>query len=63
MPNKEEIKRRVDWAKQRLAELARHLQTERERSRSMFPSTLPNDRGAVSPLGGTSPDKAWSGGK
>jgi hypothetical protein len=59
----EEIKRSVEYAQQQFAAYSARLQAERERSRSMFPSTLPNDRGAVSPLGNVSPEWEWSGRK
>jgi hypothetical protein len=62
MAKEAETKRRVDWAKQRLAEHSRALQLE-QRSRQMFPSCEPGGRGAVSPLGNVSPDWEWSGKK
>jgi hypothetical protein len=60
MPNQAELQRRVDWAKRRFAEYSRALQ-EQQRSRQLFPSTMPGDRGPTSPLGGQSPDWEWSG--
>jgi hypothetical protein len=58
--NKEEIKRRVEHAQKQFAAYSARLQEE-QRSRQLFPSTMPGDRGPTSPLGGQSPDWEWSG--
>jgi hypothetical protein len=55
----EEIKRRVERAQQQFAEYSRALQLE-QRSKQMFPSTAPGDRGATSPLGGLA-EWPWGG--
>jgi hypothetical protein len=63
MANKEaETKRRVERARQQFAAYSARL-LEEQRSKQLFPSTLPGDRGAVSPLGNVSPDWEWSGKK
>jgi hypothetical protein len=61
MPKEAEIKRRVDWAKKRFTEYSARLQDE-QRSKQMFPSTVPGDRGATSPLGGLA-EWPWGGEK
>jgi hypothetical protein len=71
MANEASIKRRVDRAKAEWetysAQLFRqHLEwrdAQRHKARvgGLFPSTEPGGRGATSPLGGLSPDEAWSG--
>jgi hypothetical protein len=45
------MKRRVEHAKQMLEEQSRAMQAEWEKGKA-WPSTLPGDRGAMSPLGG-----------
>jgi hypothetical protein len=52
MPNKEEIKRRVERAQQQFAAYSARLQEE-QRNKQLFPSTLEGGRGPTSPLGGT----------
>jgi hypothetical protein len=68
MPS-EAIKRRVQRAKAAFEEhsaalFKQHLEWKDRQKRGtlgeMFPSTLPNDRGATSPLDGRSPG-VWSG--
>jgi hypothetical protein len=52
----EAVKRRVAQAKRQFEEHSKSLEAgQREWSarRTMFPSTMPGDRGATSPLGGT----------
>jgi hypothetical protein len=62
MANKEaETKRRVERARQQFAAYSARLQEE-QRSKQMFPSTMPGDRGAVSPLGGLA-EWPWGGEK
>jgi hypothetical protein len=45
-------KRMVEAAKERLAELSRQIGEQDAMRATMFPSTLPGDRGCVSPLNG-----------
>ena len=58
------IKAEVERGKKMLAEHSRYLEDQYrdwKARRILFPSTLPGDRGAVSPIGGVSPDWEWSG--
>jgi hypothetical protein len=61
MPNEAELQRRVEYAKKRFEAHSARLQEE-QRSKQMFPSTMPGDRGAVSPLGGLA-EWPWGGEK
>jgi hypothetical protein len=56
----EAVKREAERGKKMFQDYARSLEAQRERSRSMFPSTLEGDRGAVSPLGGLA-EWPWGG--
>jgi hypothetical protein len=58
MPN-EAVQRSVEYAKKQFEEYSRALQEE-GRSKQMFPSTVPGDRGATSPLGGLA-EWPWGG--
>jgi hypothetical protein len=66
------VKRRVQRAKAAFEEhsaalFKQHLEWKDQQKRGslgkMFPSSTPGGRGATSPLGGLSPDEAWSGKK
>jgi hypothetical protein len=60
----EAAKREAARGKAMLEEHSRYLEDQYrdwKARRILFPSTLPGDRGAVSPIGGVSPDWEWSG--
>jgi hypothetical protein len=58
----EAVKREAERGRKMFETYARSLERERERSRHLFPSTLPGHRGATSPLGGTA-EWPWGGEK